>query len=93
MALTLPALLMNSILNISCYCRLQAAYRNYTINLLTATALCLGWLLAGTKTAHGMAGVTQTWPRSVGECSTSALEAPSAPFLVLKTKWSKVDHL
>lgn len=93
MALTLAALLMNSTLNISCYCRLQAAYRNDTINLVTAMALCSGRLLAGTKTAHSMAGVTQTWPRSAGECSTSALDAPSALFLFLKTKWSKVDHL
>lgn len=91
LALTLPAL--NSILNISCYCRLQAAYRNYTIKLVTARAICSGRLLAGTKTAHGTAGVTQTWPRSAGECSTSALAAPLAPFLFLKTNWSKVDHL
>lgn len=92
-ALTLPALLMNCILNISCYCRLQAAYRNYTINLVTATVICLGWLLAGTKTAHGMAGVTQTRPQGAGECSTSALDPLSAPSLFLKTNWSKVDHL
>lgn len=65
LALTLPAL--NSILNISCYCRLQAAYRNYTIKLVTARAICSGRLLAGTKTAHGTAGVshpnlaTQRW--------------------------------
>lgn len=93
MALTLPALLMNCILNISCYCRLQAAYRNYTINLVTAMAICLGQLLAGTKAAHGTAGVTQTWPHSAGECSTSALDALLAPSLFLKTNQSKVDHL
>lgn len=90
-ALILPAL--NSILNSSCYCRLQAAYRNYTIHLVAAIAICLGQLLAGAKAAHGTAGVTQTWPHSAGECSTSALDAPSAPFLFLKTNWSKVDHL
>lgn len=95
MALTPPAFLLNSILNISCYCRLQAAYRNSTINLVTAMVICSGWLLAGTKSRsqHGMAAATPTWPRSAGECSTSALDAPSAPLLFLKTNWSKVDHL
>lgn len=84
-----PFWLIASVLNISCYCEVQAACTNDRIMLVYAMAICSGRLLAGTETTHSTARVTPNQARSSGKCSAAARNVSAGLFSFFKKDGQK----